>query len=154
MLVEFVIGQLPWRKIKDKEQVGIMKEKYDNYLLLKHMPSEFKTFLDHIAALDYFDKPDYQMLHSLFDQCMRRKGIRDVDPFDWEKGCGEGSLTTTTTTTPPVGTKETRGVAGFVLFHLRLQILMNAYKKVGVISKCVSQYYGHFNLIICIFSLL
>ncbi|XP_064621848.1 uncharacterized protein LOC135484380 [Lineus longissimus] len=114
MLVEFVIGQLPWRKIKDKEQVGVMKEKYDNYLLLKHMPSEFKTFLDHIASLDYFDKPDYQMLHSLFDQCMRRKGIRDGDPFDWEKGCGDGSLTTTTTTTPPVGTRETRGVAGLV----------------------------------------
>ena len=30
MLVEFANGQLPWRKIKDKEQVGLMKEKYDH----------------------------------------------------------------------------------------------------------------------------
>uniref|UniRef100_A0A1A9WQD8 Protein kinase domain-containing protein n=1 Tax=Glossina brevipalpis TaxID=37001 RepID=A0A1A9WQD8_9MUSC len=30
MLVEFVNGQLPWRKIKDKEQVGLTKEKYDH----------------------------------------------------------------------------------------------------------------------------
>ncbi|XP_074662887.1 uncharacterized protein LOC141915300 [Tubulanus polymorphus] len=112
MLVEFVIGQLPWRKIKDKEQVGIMKDKYDNYALLRHMPSEFRTFLDHILTLEYFDEPDYNMLLGLFDSCMRRKGIRDGDSYDWEKGCGDGSLTTTTTTTPPVGMKPTLGVQG------------------------------------------
>jgi len=43
MLVEFLTGQLPWRKIKDKEQVGIMKEKYDHSQFLKCLPSEFKV---------------------------------------------------------------------------------------------------------------
>ena len=66
MLVEFVAGQLPWRKMKDKEQVGQMKEKCDNHQLLKPLPSEFKAFLDHISTLDYYDKPDYNMLHGLF----------------------------------------------------------------------------------------
>ena len=42
MMVEFANGQLPWRKIKDKEQVGMMKEKYDHRLLLKHLPSDFR----------------------------------------------------------------------------------------------------------------
>ncbi|KAJ4444730.1 hypothetical protein ANN_06527 [Periplaneta americana] len=59
MLVEFVNGQLPWRKIKDKEQVGLMKEKYDHRLLLKHLPSDLRQFLDHIQSLEYADKPDY-----------------------------------------------------------------------------------------------
>lgn len=59
MLVEFVNGQLPWRKVKDKEQVGLMKEKYDHRLLLKHLPSDLKQFLDHIQSLEYADKPDY-----------------------------------------------------------------------------------------------
>lgn len=59
MLVEFVNGQLPWRKIKDKEQVGLMKEKFDHRLLLKHLPSDLKQFLDHIQLLTYSDKPDY-----------------------------------------------------------------------------------------------
>lgn len=87
MLVEFVNGQLPWRKIKDKEQVriifplisptsfkvisdyyvlfylyfqvGLMKEKYDHRLLLKHLPSDLKQFLEHIQTLTYADKPDY-----------------------------------------------------------------------------------------------
>lgn len=59
MLVEFVNGQLPWRKIKDKEQVGLMKEKYDHRLLLKHLPSDLKQFLEHIQSIKYADKPDY-----------------------------------------------------------------------------------------------
>lgn len=43
MLIEFVTGQLPWRRIKDKEQVGQMKEKYDHTIFLKSLPSEFKV---------------------------------------------------------------------------------------------------------------
>ncbi|RXM32645.1 Tau-tubulin kinase 2 [Acipenser ruthenus] len=59
MLVEFMVGQLPWRKIKDKEQVGKLKDTYDHRLMLKHLPPEFTIFLDHILNLDYFTKPDY-----------------------------------------------------------------------------------------------
>jgi tau tubulin kinase len=43
MLIEFVTGQLPWRRIKDKEQVGQMKDKYDHGIFLKSLPSEFKV---------------------------------------------------------------------------------------------------------------
>ncbi len=85
MLVEFVNGQLPWRKIKDKEQVGLMKEKYDHRLLLKHLPSDLKQFLEHIQTLEYVDKPDYDMLASILDRCLKRRGVKDSDAFDWEK---------------------------------------------------------------------
>ncbi|XP_055373380.1 uncharacterized protein DDB_G0283357 isoform X2 [Condylostylus longicornis] len=85
MLVEFVNGQLPWRKIKDKEQVGLMKEKYDHRLLLKHLPSDLKQFLEHIQSLTYADRPDYSMLASLFERCMKRRGVKESDPYDWEK---------------------------------------------------------------------
>ena len=53
-----------------------MKDKYDHRLLLKHLPSEFKCFLDHISQLEYADKPNYHMLFVLFEQCLRRKGIK------------------------------------------------------------------------------
>ncbi|XP_061381519.1 tau-tubulin kinase homolog Asator isoform X2 [Danaus plexippus] len=88
MLVEFVNGQLPWRKIKDKEQVGLMKEKYDHRLLLKHLPSELRQFLEHVQQLEYADTPDYSMLASLLERCCKRRGIRDTDPYDWEKDSG------------------------------------------------------------------
>ncbi|XP_023244153.1 uncharacterized protein LOC111642093 isoform X3 [Centruroides sculpturatus] len=105
MLVEFVNGQLPWRKIKDKEQVGIMKEKYDHRLLLKHLPSDFRQFLDHISSLDYYDRPDYDMVAGLFERCMKRRSVRDCDPYDWEKNIIDNSLTTTTTTSPAIISK-------------------------------------------------
>lgn len=62
-----------------------MKEKYDHRLLLKHLPSDLKQFLEHIQSLGYADKPDYAMLASLFERCMKRRGVKDSDPFDWEK---------------------------------------------------------------------
>ncbi|KAH8403618.1 hypothetical protein KR222_009721, partial [Zaprionus bogoriensis] len=85
MLVEFVNGQLPWRKIKDKEQVGLTKEKYDHRILLKHLPSDLKQFLEHIQALTYADRPDYAMLIGLFERCMKRRGVKEADAYDWEK---------------------------------------------------------------------
>ncbi|KAF1534163.1 Tau-tubulin kinase 2, partial [Eudyptula minor] len=113
MLVEFVVGQLPWRKIKDKEQVGSIKERYEHRLMLKHLPQEFNIFLDHISNLDYFTKPDYQLLMSVFDNSMKTFGVIESDPFDWEKSGTDGSLTTTTTsTTPQLHTRLTPAAIG------------------------------------------
>ncbi|XP_058017969.1 tau-tubulin kinase 2 isoform X2 [Ahaetulla prasina] len=113
MLVEFVVGQLPWRKIKDKEQVGSIKERYDHRLMLKHLPQEFNIFLDHISSLDYFTKPDYQLLMSVFDNSMKNFGVTESDLFDWEKSGADGSLTTTTTsTTPQLHTRLTPAAIG------------------------------------------
>uniref|UniRef100_A0A8C8DXU0 non-specific serine/threonine protein kinase n=1 Tax=Oryzias sinensis TaxID=183150 RepID=A0A8C8DXU0_9TELE len=95
MLVEFMVGQLPWRKIKDKEQVGNLKETYDHRLMLKHLPSEFSSFLDHIMTLDYFTKPDYQLLTSMFDSAMKSHNVLENDPYDWEKCDSEDVLTIT-----------------------------------------------------------
>ena len=85
MLIEFVTGQLPWRRIKDKEQVGQMKEKYDHSQFLKSLPSEFKQFLEHVQNLRYEDKPDYELLQNLFRTSIARRGYKDSDSYDWEK---------------------------------------------------------------------
>ena len=53
-----------------------MKEEYNHYQLLKHLPSDFRQFLEHIQALDYYDKPDYAMLSGLFERCMKRRGVK------------------------------------------------------------------------------
>ncbi|XP_029448680.1 tau-tubulin kinase 1 isoform X1 [Rhinatrema bivittatum] len=114
MLVEFAVGQLPWRKIKDKEQVGMIKEKYDHRMLLKHMPSEFHLFLDHISALDYFTKPDYQMIMSVFENSMKERGITENEAFDWEKGGTDILLSTSTSTPPQQNTRQTAAMFGVV----------------------------------------
>ena len=40
-----------------------------------------------------------QFLNTLMDHCMNRKGIKESDPFDWERICADVSLTTTTLST-------------------------------------------------------
>ncbi|KAM8947020.1 tau-tubulin kinase 1 [Pelodytes ibericus] len=114
MLVEFAVGQLPWRKIKDKEQVGMIKEKYDHRMLLKHMPSEFHLFLEHISTLDYFTKPDYQMIMSVFESSMKERGITENEAFDWEKGGTDILLSTSTSTPPQQNTRQTAAMFGVV----------------------------------------
>lgn len=85
MVVEFVQGGLPWRKLKDKEQVGNLKEKYDHKSFLKYLPSEFADILYHIQQLDYFDEPDYDHLSERLENILSRKRILQTDPLDWEK---------------------------------------------------------------------
>ncbi|XP_038822911.1 tau-tubulin kinase 2-like [Salvelinus namaycush] len=101
MLVEFMVGQLPWRKIKDKEHVGKLKDSYDHRLMLKHLPAEFTVFLDHISNLDYFTKPDYQLLLSVFDNSMKTYNVVENDPYDWERTGSDGTLTINATATTP-----------------------------------------------------
>ncbi|XP_047467461.1 tau-tubulin kinase 2 isoform X1 [Mugil cephalus] len=101
MLVEFLVGQLPWRKIKDKEHVGKVKEDYDHTQLLRHLPSEFDLFLDHISSLDYFTKPDYQLLMLVFDNSMKTYNVVENDPYDWERTSTDGSLMISASATTP-----------------------------------------------------
>ncbi|XP_059354703.1 tau-tubulin kinase 2-like [Carassius carassius] len=92
MLVEFMVGQLPWRKIKDKEQVGNMKQSYNHRLMLKHLPNEFSVFLDHISNLEYYTKPDYQLLMSVFEKSMKSYKVVENDLYDWERTDSEDTL--------------------------------------------------------------
>ena len=36
-------------------------------------------------VLEYADKPDYAMISGIFERTMKRRGVRETDPFDWEK---------------------------------------------------------------------
>ncbi|XP_071244569.1 tau-tubulin kinase 1-like isoform X2 [Salvelinus alpinus] len=114
MLVEFAVGQLPWRKIKDKEQVGQIKERYDHRMLLKHMPSEFHIFLDHVLGLDYYTKPDYQLLMSVFENSMKERVIPENEPFDWEKGGTDSTQSTSASTQPQHNTRPTVAMVGAI----------------------------------------
>ncbi|CAF1264671.1 unnamed protein product [Rotaria magnacalcarata] len=84
MLIEFLIGSLPWSKIKDKESVGHTKETYDHNHFLSYLPNDFDRFLEHIKELHYEDKPDYEFIRSLFSLSIQRLGYHDDDPYDWE----------------------------------------------------------------------
>ena len=101
MLVELAVGQLPWRRIRDKEEAGTMKAQYDHKKLIKTMPYEFYNFLSHLKDLTYSQKPDYAMLINMLKSSIKRLGILDSDPYDWEQDYSAPSLTTASVGSPP-----------------------------------------------------
>lgn len=107
-------------------------------MLLKHMPSEFNIFLEHVLALDYYTKPDYQvcaaerpasrpfpvlgsrvhplvsvqLLMSVFENSMKERIITENEPFDWEKGGSDVTLSTSASTQPQHNTRPTAAMVG------------------------------------------
>ncbi|GAM25609.1 hypothetical protein SAMD00019534_087840 [Acytostelium subglobosum LB1] len=84
VLVEFAEGQLPWRKLKDKDQIGEMKIKYNTTELVKHLPRQFEQFMHHLKTLTYEERPNYVYLQNLLTECYLEHGGNDATMFDWE----------------------------------------------------------------------
>jgi len=83
VMVEFALGSLPWRKIKDKEHIGELKERFTNAELVKDLPPEYKLFLEHLQKLGYADDPDYDYLRRILMDIYTREGYSPDEPFDW-----------------------------------------------------------------------
>ncbi|KER27162.1 hypothetical protein T265_05771 [Opisthorchis viverrini] len=89
VMVEFVAGQLPWRRIRDKELVGQMKLAMDNKELaiksgLPHVVTNKWT--SHLSSLDYKSKPDYKGLADVLHSWLKDNGVQPSDMYDWEQG--------------------------------------------------------------------
>ncbi|EGG14948.1 putative protein serine/threonine kinase [Cavenderia fasciculata] len=88
VLIEFAEGQLPWRKLKDKDQIGDMKVKLNTPDLVKDLPNQFTLFMKHLKSLNYDDRPNYVYLQSLLNECFLALGGNDQTSFDWELNSG------------------------------------------------------------------
>mmetsp|Transcript_4867 Transcript_4867/g.8866 ORF Transcript_4867/g.8866 Transcript_4867/m.8866 type:complete len:527 (-) Transcript_4867:883-2463(-) len=86
VLIEFASGSLPWRRVKDKDQIGELKEKYTNRDLVKNLPRSFGFFMEHLQGLDYPTNPDYSYLRSLLQSLLDQEGVVAETPYDWEAG--------------------------------------------------------------------
>jgi len=85
LMVESALGQLPWRRQKDKDKVGEMKIKYNNEELVAGLPPEYIHFMNHLQSLQYHTKPDYDFLANMFDELYRKLGGNEKTPFDWDR---------------------------------------------------------------------
>ena len=103
LMVELIAGTLPWKKIRNKEEAGEFKQGYDHKKLITGFPIEFKSYLDHIKNLTYYDKPNYSYLISLFEQALNRLRISRSDPFEWENEQSTPSGTSVSMVTIPFG---------------------------------------------------
>jgi hypothetical protein len=87
----FILGVLPWQNLKadnkDEKYKRIMEKKteYRPELLCKTMQPEMLLMLQHIRALRYDEKPNYDLLRNLIKEAMQHNGIENNNYFDWEK---------------------------------------------------------------------
>ena len=105
IMAEFISGQLPWKKTKDKEQVGKFKEQFDHTQLLHGAPKEVQEFLTHLQSLNYFTKPNYSYIKALFQQALEVLGVKENDLYDWEL---DNSTYATVSTSAPAIKSRTR----------------------------------------------
>lgn len=101
LMVELAMGHLPWRRIRDKEEAGEFKAKYDHKKLIRALPHEFLVFLEHLKSSSYFDKPDYQLVTGCIEDAITRLGVQEADPYDWEQDFSAPSMTTASIVSQP-----------------------------------------------------
>eukprot|EP00292_Cryptomonas_paramecium_P008477 CAMPEP_0113708036 /NCGR_PEP_ID=MMETSP0038_2-20120614/28745_1 /TAXON_ID=2898 /ORGANISM="Cryptomonas paramecium" /LENGTH=275 /DNA_ID=CAMNT_0000633671 /DNA_START=175 /DNA_END=998 /DNA_ORIENTATION=- /assembly_acc=CAM_ASM_000170 len=68
VLIEFLTGQLPWRKLKDKEEIGLLKIHFNSPELVRDLPEAYATMMEHLQATDYYDRPDYDLFVDVLER--------------------------------------------------------------------------------------
>lgn len=79
-LLEMKKGRLPWRNVKELEDVAKMKEKQTD-ALIKSYP-ELIRIQSYLKKLSFSDEPDYDYLKSIITNEMESKGYFP-EHFDW-----------------------------------------------------------------------
>ncbi|KAI0695664.1 kinase-like protein [Cerioporus squamosus] len=88
MLIYFLRGTLPWRKVKGStvsETWDLIRDKKleTEAVLTVGLPPEFDIFYKYVRALEFDDLPDYEGLRTLFRGLAERQGIEYDGVFDW-----------------------------------------------------------------------
>ncbi len=91
MMVEFVAGQLPWRRAKEKAAVRELKLKHPPRSLLPTLPAGFARLLALIEDLGYYEEPDYDAIEATLADMIRVCGQRRPVVYEWDRD----QLTTT-----------------------------------------------------------
>lgn len=91
MLIYFMRGTLPWRKLKGQttaETWDLIKAKKLETapLLTVGLPPEFEIFYTYVRGLEFGDLPDYEGLRGLLRGLAEREGIEYDGEFDWITG--------------------------------------------------------------------
>ncbi len=85
MLIEMSLGSLPWRRLRDKAEVGQWKIRMTVEMLCDELPKETVAFGHHLDALSYYDEPDYSLLDGLLNAVLTENEVTDRTVFDWEE---------------------------------------------------------------------
>uniref|UniRef100_A0A671QVG9 non-specific serine/threonine protein kinase n=1 Tax=Sinocyclocheilus anshuiensis TaxID=1608454 RepID=A0A671QVG9_9TELE len=89
MFMYFLRGSLPWQGLKADtlkeryQKIGDTKRNTPIEVLCENFPEEMATYLCYVRRLDFFEKPDYEYLRTLFTELFERKGYTFDYSYDW-----------------------------------------------------------------------
>ncbi|XP_067090285.1 casein kinase I-like isoform X2 [Osmerus mordax] len=89
MFMYFLRGSLPWQGLKADtlkeryQKIGDTKRNTPIEVLCDNFPEEMSTYLRYVRRLDFFEKPDYEYLRTLFTELFERKGYTFDYTYDW-----------------------------------------------------------------------
>jgi tau tubulin kinase len=88
-LIELTRGSLPWANMHAAPEVGVVKKRVrQNPIdLLKDCPREYERILQHVDALTFYDRPNYELIYKLLREAMSNTGAVEF-PYDWERPGG------------------------------------------------------------------
>ncbi|XP_045666706.1 casein kinase I isoform X6 [Ursus americanus] len=88
MFMYLLRGSLPWQGLKADtlkeryQKIGDTKRNTPIEALCENFP-EMATYLRYVRRLDFFEKPDYEYLRTLFTDLFERKGYTFDYAYDW-----------------------------------------------------------------------
>ncbi|XP_054937535.1 casein kinase I isoform X1 [Physeter macrocephalus] len=89
MFMYFLRGSLPWQGLKADtlkeryQKIGDTKRATPIEVLCESFPEEMATYLRYVRRLDFFEKPDYDYLRTLFTDLFDRSGFVFDYEYDW-----------------------------------------------------------------------
>ncbi|XP_067829482.1 casein kinase I isoform X4 [Heptranchias perlo] len=89
MFMYFLRGSLPWQGLKADtlkeryQKIGDTKRNTPIEVLCENFPEEMATYLRYVRRLDFFEKPDYHYLRTLFTDLFQSKGYAFDYAYDW-----------------------------------------------------------------------
>ena len=102
MVVEFLRGSLPWRRLRDKHEVCVMKAQCDHAALVDQLPTGFRAIHDAISCLKYADRPNYELILDELQRMLDESHVHNGVPlrFPWQPPRSRHTNTTAQSQSP------------------------------------------------------
>ncbi|KAJ1496763.1 hypothetical protein HMI55_005847, partial [Coelomomyces lativittatus] len=81
---EFLNGQLPWRKERNRDKITEMKSDFCNFPQFLTLPEPFRVFYEYLENLEYDSAPDYSLLLDLMAKAFELSGAKPDVRYDWD----------------------------------------------------------------------
>jgi hypothetical protein len=83
VLLDLLLGQLPWKGVSTTVDVAVMKNRFDVKEAVENIAPSLFEIWQHIVSLKFEEEPDYELILRVLDEITTTNTIHEEDPYDW-----------------------------------------------------------------------